>query len=135
MINYGLKAVPAQQPTICHMVRRSVCNARVEMCENRTSLLSQSRARLNLSFVAHPILGFLLIFLQDNSAKYDKFFQHSGSLFAETAASKARTECARYVQRLGENKKPNLDLISHYSSLVIVFVWNDELERLECHCS
>ena len=27
--------------------------------------------------------------------RYAKFFQHSGSLFQETAAYKARTECAR----------------------------------------
>ena len=35
------------------------------------------------------------IYPKDGYEKYDKFFQHSGSLFQETAAFKARSECAR----------------------------------------
>ncbi|XP_056427994.1 tubulin polyglutamylase TTLL13 isoform X2 [Hyla sarda] len=39
--------------------------------------------------------GFQRIYPQATTDKYEKFFKHSGSLFQETAASKAREECAR----------------------------------------
>ncbi|KAL1258564.1 hypothetical protein QQF64_009141 [Cirrhinus molitorella] len=35
------------------------------------------------------------IFPREGGEKYEKYFQHSNSLFQETAASKAREECAR----------------------------------------
>ena len=55
--------------------------------------------KISLRFKILQLMKFFfhVFVFQDDSAKYDKFFQHSGSLFAETAASKARTECARYV--------------------------------------
>ncbi|XP_018426949.1 PREDICTED: tubulin polyglutamylase TTLL6 [Nanorana parkeri] len=39
--------------------------------------------------------GYHRIYPQGKGDKYEKFFKHSGSLFQETAASKAREECAR----------------------------------------
>lgn len=39
--------------------------------------------------------GYQRIYPQATGDKYEKFFKHSGSLFQETAASKAREECAR----------------------------------------
>ncbi|KAK6470150.1 tubulin polyglutamylase ttll6-like [Huso huso] len=39
--------------------------------------------------------GFRKIYPREDSEKYDKYFKHSGSLFQETAASRAREECAR----------------------------------------
>ncbi|XP_072258846.1 tubulin polyglutamylase TTLL13 [Pyxicephalus adspersus] len=39
--------------------------------------------------------GYQRIYPQGKGDKYEKFFKHSGSLFQETAASKAREECAR----------------------------------------
>ncbi|XP_067286228.1 tubulin polyglutamylase ttll6 isoform X2 [Pseudorasbora parva] len=39
--------------------------------------------------------GFRRIFPREGGEKYEKYFQHSSSLFQETAASKAREECAR----------------------------------------
>ncbi len=39
--------------------------------------------------------NFRRIFPEENVEKYEKFFQNSGSLYQETAAFKARTECAR----------------------------------------
>ncbi|MBN3308926.1 TTLL6 polyglutamylase, partial [Amia calva] len=39
--------------------------------------------------------GFQRIYPSADFDKYNKFFQHSGSLFQETVASKAREECAR----------------------------------------
>ncbi|KAM4749022.1 tubulin polyglutamylase TTLL13 [Rhinophrynus dorsalis] len=39
--------------------------------------------------------GYRRIYPQAKGEVYDKFFKHSGSLFQETAASKAREECAR----------------------------------------
>ncbi|XP_067101264.1 tubulin polyglutamylase ttll6 [Osmerus mordax] len=39
--------------------------------------------------------GFRRIFPREGGDKYEKYFKHSSSLFQETAASKAREECAR----------------------------------------
>ncbi|XP_053573677.1 tubulin polyglutamylase TTLL13 [Bombina bombina] len=39
--------------------------------------------------------GYRRIYPQDRGYQYEKFFKHSGSLFQETAASRAREECAR----------------------------------------
>ncbi|KAG1954766.1 tubulin polyglutamylase TTLL6 [Pimephales promelas] len=39
--------------------------------------------------------GFRRIFPREGGDQYEKYFQHSSSLFQETAASKAREECAR----------------------------------------
>ncbi|XP_066522465.1 tubulin polyglutamylase ttll6 isoform X2 [Hoplias malabaricus] len=39
--------------------------------------------------------GFRRIYPRDGEEKYEKYFKHSSSLFQETAASKAREECAR----------------------------------------
>ncbi|CAM4710344.1 unnamed protein product [Leuciscus chuanchicus] len=39
--------------------------------------------------------GFRRIFPREGGEQYEKYFQHSSSLFQETAASKAREECAR----------------------------------------
>ena len=39
---------------------------------------------------------FRRIYPREDSAKYDKYFQSSGSLYQETAAFKARSECARW---------------------------------------
>ncbi|KAM6896935.1 tubulin polyglutamylase ttll6 [Xenentodon cancila] len=44
--------------------------------------------------------GFKRIYPREGGEKFDKYFKHSSSLFQETAASKAREECAR--QRLQE---------------------------------
>lgn len=40
--------------------------------------------------------GYRRIFPAHGTEKYAPFFKHSGSLFQETVASKAREECARY---------------------------------------
>lgn len=42
--------------------------------------------------------GFKRIYPREGAEKYDKYFKHSSSLFQETAASKAREECARYTR-------------------------------------
>ena len=39
--------------------------------------------------------NFRRIYPREDSAKYEKYFQSSGSLYQETAAFKARSECAR----------------------------------------
>ena len=41
--------------------------------------------------------NFRRIYPMEGTEKYDKFFHSSGSLYQETAAFKARTECARFV--------------------------------------
>lgn len=50
------------------------------------------------SYEAKHLGGFRRIYPREGGEKYDKYFKHSGSLFQETAASKAREECARYPQ-------------------------------------
>ncbi|XP_024866412.2 LOW QUALITY PROTEIN: tubulin polyglutamylase ttll6 [Kryptolebias marmoratus] len=46
-------------------------------------------------YEAKHLGGFKRIFPREGGEKYDKYFKHSSSLFQETAASKAREECAR----------------------------------------
>lgn len=46
-------------------------------------------------FEASNCGGFRCVYPSANEGKYKPFFQHSGSLFTETVASKARQECAR----------------------------------------
>jgi hypothetical protein len=41
--------------------------------------------------------GYRRIYPGPDSDKYAPFFKYNGSLFQETAASKAREECARYL--------------------------------------
>lgn len=41
--------------------------------------------------------GYRRIYPACGTDKYEPFFKHSGSLFQETVASKAREECARYI--------------------------------------
>lgn len=50
-------------------------------------------------YEAKHLGGFKRIYPREGGEKYDKYFKHSSSLFHETAASKAREECARYLQR------------------------------------
>nr|XP_006821586.1 PREDICTED: tubulin polyglutamylase TTLL13-like [Saccoglossus kowalevskii] len=52
---------------------------------------------------------FRRIYPIEGSEKYDKFFQHSGSLFQETAASKARGECARQQREEIRQKQEKLE--------------------------
>lgn len=51
-------------------------------------------------YEAKHLGGFKRIYPREGGEKYDKYFKHSSSLFQETAASKAREECARYPQQL-----------------------------------
>nr|XP_046233164.1 tubulin polyglutamylase ttll6 isoform X2 [Scatophagus argus] len=46
-------------------------------------------------YEAKHLGGFKRIYPREGGDKYDKYFKHSSSLFQETAASKAREECAR----------------------------------------
>lgn len=46
-------------------------------------------------YEANHLRGFKRIYPREGGEKYDQYFKHSSSLFHETAASKARQECAR----------------------------------------
>ncbi|KAM4715161.1 tubulin polyglutamylase ttll6 [Anableps anableps] len=66
--------------------------------EARTEELRQCQAATveqMEEYEAKHLGGFKRIYPRDGSEKYDKYFKHSSSLFQETAASKAREECAR----------------------------------------
>ncbi|KAE8618128.1 hypothetical protein XENTR_v10009280 [Xenopus tropicalis] len=72
--------------------------------------------------------GYRRIYPRDNGEVYEKFFKHSGSLFQETAASKAREECARQQLEelrikkeqmeapLGRKKKETKDILQGESA-------------------
>ncbi|XP_068610944.1 LOW QUALITY PROTEIN: tubulin polyglutamylase ttll6 [Brachionichthys hirsutus] len=52
-------------------------------------------------YQAKHLGGFKRIYPREGGEKYEKYFMHSSSLFQETAASKAREECARqHLQEL-----------------------------------
>ncbi|TRY55158.1 hypothetical protein DNTS_032648 [Danionella cerebrum] len=66
--------------------------------EARNEELRQSQAasvEQMQKYEAKHMGGFRRIFPREGGEKYEKYFQHSSSLFQETAASKAREECAR----------------------------------------
>ena len=60
------------------------------------SLIHQSGATCHED-VSYVLIYCRRIYPQNNEEKYVKFFENSCSLFTETAASKARIECARCV--------------------------------------
>ncbi|KAJ7987564.1 hypothetical protein DPEC_G00327790 [Dallia pectoralis] len=77
--------------------------------EARSEELRQSQAA-NVEqmqrYEAKHLGGYCRIYPRDGGEKYDKYFKHSSSLFQETAASKAREECARQQrQELGVKQK------------------------------
>lgn len=47
-------------------------------------------------YEAKHLGGFKRIYPKEGGEEYDKYLNHSSSLFQETATSKAREECARY---------------------------------------
>uniref|UniRef100_A0A671MQ15 Tubulin polyglutamylase ttll6-like n=1 Tax=Sinocyclocheilus anshuiensis TaxID=1608454 RepID=A0A671MQ15_9TELE len=66
--------------------------------EARNEELRQSQAAIveqMEKYEAKHMGGFRRIFPREGGEKYEKYFQHSSSLFQETAASKTREECAR----------------------------------------
>lgn len=68
------------------------------LCLIRNEELRQSQAasmEQMQKYEAKHMGGFRRIFPREGGEKYEKYFQHSSSLFQETAASKAREECAR----------------------------------------
>lgn len=58
-------------------------------------------------YEAKHLGGFKRIYPREGGEKYDKYFKHSSSLFQETAASKAREECARYQSRSTKSRRLN----------------------------
>ncbi|KAH0620134.1 hypothetical protein JD844_014767 [Phrynosoma platyrhinos] len=55
--------------------------------------------------------GYRRIFPSRDTEKYASFFKHSGSLFQETVASKAREECARYSNLSSSSARQQLEEI------------------------
>lgn len=71
------------------------------VCVRRSEELRQCQAATveqMEKYEAKHLGGFKRIYPREGGEKYDKYFKHSSSLFQETAASKAREECARYLQ-------------------------------------
>lgn len=86
------------------------------MCLIRNEELRQSQAasmEQMQKYEAKHMGGFRRIFPREGGEKYEKYFQHSSSLFQETAASKAREECARCAHtscHFAEIHEPNCRL-------------------------
>ncbi|XP_078695430.1 tubulin polyglutamylase ttll6-like isoform X11 [Branchiostoma floridae x Branchiostoma belcheri] len=55
--------------------------------------------------------GFRRIYPCNNMEKYEKFFEHSGSLFQETSASRARQEAARQQREEIRQKQEKMDAL------------------------
>ncbi|KAL7869175.1 hypothetical protein AOLI_G00131630 [Acnodon oligacanthus] len=81
--------------------------------EARNEELRQSQAasmEQMQRYEAKHLGGFRRIYPREGGEKYEKYFKHSSSLFQETAASKAREECARQQLqelRLKQEQKGN----------------------------
>ncbi len=69
----------------------------MDLCYRREDFEEQNAtmAENQIKYEDNNLGGFRRIYPIEGHEKYDKYFQHSGSLFQETAASKARGECAR----------------------------------------
>lgn len=71
-------------------------HASVSLCRKEEYEDSYDKAaEAQLKYEEGHLGDFTRIYPVEDSDKYEKYFQHSGSLFQETAASKARGECAR----------------------------------------
>lgn len=68
----------------------SLSSRREQMESSQAAWLAQAEKYEN-SHLGH----YRRIFPSHGTEKYSPFFKHSGSLFQETVASKAREECAR----------------------------------------
>ena len=68
--------------------------------------------------------NFRRIYPAEGSEKYDKYFQNSGSLYQETAAFKARSECARFVSQV-------IRFLDFYS-VCDTFLHLDVLKSIHC---
>ncbi|KAJ8030028.1 Tubulin polyglutamylase TTLL13 [Holothuria leucospilota] len=68
-------------------------------------------AEIQMKFEDAHLGSFRRIFPSEDSEKYDRYFQHSGSLFQETAASKARGECARQQREEIKAKQEKLEMM------------------------
>ncbi|XP_076122853.1 tubulin polyglutamylase ttll6-like [Alosa pseudoharengus] len=78
---------------------------------NRLQQLRQANSMERaLAYENQHLGGYRRIFPRPNASDYDKFFQHGGSLFQETVASRAREKCARQQlleiqERQGKKRK------------------------------
>ncbi|XP_011677515.1 tubulin polyglutamylase ttll6 isoform X3 [Strongylocentrotus purpuratus] len=68
-------------------------------------------AEAQLKYEEGHLGDFTRIYPVEDSDKYEKYFQHSGSLFQETAASKARGECARLQREEIRVKQEKLEMM------------------------
>lgn len=89
--------VPKVEQATCAHVRGVVsacsCSRSEELRQCQAATAEQMER-----YEARHLGGFKRIYPREGGEKYDKYFKHSSSLFQETAASKAREECARYPQ-------------------------------------
>lgn len=77
-----------------HILHKLPCVFRLTRNEELRQSQAASVEQME-KYEAKHMGGFRRIFPREGGEKYEKYFQHSSSLFQETAASKAREECAR----------------------------------------
>uniref|UniRef100_G1PTD0 Tubulin tyrosine ligase like 13 n=1 Tax=Myotis lucifugus TaxID=59463 RepID=G1PTD0_MYOLU len=95
-------------------VRVRLFHCHQELREARRVLTELSQAALldQECYEDSHLGGYRRIYPGPDTQKYEPFFKHSGSLFQETAASKAREECARQQReefRLKQKQREVLD--------------------------
>ena len=74
--------------------------------------IDESATLLNLTKYEDSHIGnFRRIYPENNEEEYQRFFENSCSLFQETAASKARSECARLQREKIKAKKEEIELM------------------------
>ncbi|XP_054433573.1 tubulin polyglutamylase TTLL13 [Pteronotus mesoamericanus] len=89
----------------CHQEQREARREQTEL--SQAALLDQE------CYEDSHLGGYRRIYPGPDTEKYAPFFKHSGSLFQETAASKAREECARQQLeeiRLKQEQQENTDI-------------------------
>ncbi|CAB1312037.1 unnamed protein product [Coregonus sp. 'balchen'] len=74
------------------LINLGACDRRKITEEEKRRAASVEQMR---RYEAKHLGGFRGIYPREGGEKYEKYFKHSSSLFQETAASKAREECAR----------------------------------------
>ena len=103
-----------------HLASESFHDARTEYRDQRHIFLKcrreddpENAVDLNaLTVYEDKNMGsFRRIYPQDNEEKYQNFFENSCSLFQETAASKARSECARIQREEIKQKNHEIEMM------------------------
>lgn len=94
------------QERLLHKQKQPKDVKREENCENLTQQMD-----LLKKYEDTHLGDFRRVYPNGNEEKYEKYFENSGSLFQETTASKARTECSRIQREQILAKKQEIEVM------------------------